>query len=226
MPIAAQRRKTLDHGLFDPHFASVSLLLTGEGNDGSTFFLDRSRWQHTFTVNGDAQIKTDVKLFEGSSYYSGGNGNWINAASSSAFGFANRDFTVEGWFYAPSPSAGNKVVIDFRSSQAYVFGFNAGVTPYYWDGSDKFSSESFSASTWNHVAWVRRSGNMHMYLNGLSVFTPTSSSINSSTASVRIGTDQSGNFAQPIYISNLRITNGVARYVTNFSPPQRPFPRG
>lgn len=221
------RRRILDQTLFDPHFASVSLLLTGEGNDGSTFFLDRSRRRHVFTVNGTSRISTDQSIFPGASCFLGGFGNNIKIASSSAFGVSSTaNFTVEGWFFAPSPSGGNKVAIDFRSSLTYVFGFGNGLTPYYFDSSDKYATASMTASTWNHVAWVRRGGNMHMYLNGTSVFTPTASSRFATAASLTVGTDDADSFSQPIYISNLRITNGVARYIDNFAVPDRPFPRG
>ena len=43
----------------DEYFNDVSLLLYGDGTNGSTAIVDSSKNGHAITVNGDAQISTD-----------------------------------------------------------------------------------------------------------------------------------------------------------------------
>jgi len=59
----------------DPNYSSVSLLLNGNGTNGSTTFTDSSVNNHTITRNGNAQISTTQSKFGGSSMYFDGNGD-------------------------------------------------------------------------------------------------------------------------------------------------------
>lgn len=82
-----------------------------------------------------------------------------------------------------------------------------------------------------------RSGTtVRLFLNGVSQTVTTFGSIgtismNNQNYPVYIGassfdTAQYGNRALNGYIDDLRITNGFARYVANFTPPDQAFPNG
>ena len=59
----------------DPDFANVSLLLHGDGTNGSTTIVDSSSSSKTVTAVGDAQISTAQSKFGGSSIYFDGTGD-------------------------------------------------------------------------------------------------------------------------------------------------------
>jgi len=86
------------------------------------------------------------------------------------------------------------------------------------------NTSSVSANTWYHVAYTRASGTIRLFLNGVQAATTTASgSIN--TWPPVTGYDGPTN-GRPLngYIDDLRITNGYARYTSNFTPPTAALP--
>ena len=61
----------------EPYFHNNSLLLHGDGTNGSTTFKDDSINNHTITAYGNAQISTAQSKFGGSSIYFDGNGDYL-----------------------------------------------------------------------------------------------------------------------------------------------------
>ena len=59
----------------DEYFGDVSLLLYGDGTNGSTAIVDSSSINHAIGVNGNAQISTTQSKFGGSSMYFDGYGD-------------------------------------------------------------------------------------------------------------------------------------------------------
>ena len=87
-------------------------------------------------------------------------------------------------------------------------------------GSSQYTTPS--ADTWYHVAFVRNGNDWALYLNGTAEGTRTglSGSITSSSnGSLDIGRRFSDTYLVDGYIDDLRITKGLARYTSNFTPP-------
>jgi len=84
----------------DTNINEVSLLLHGDGTNGSTTITDSSPTPKTVTAVGDAQISTAQSKFGGSSLFFNNNfANAITTPSNAAFAFDTNDFTVEAWIY-------------------------------------------------------------------------------------------------------------------------------
>jgi hypothetical protein len=83
----------------DPYRSQVSLLLHGDGTNGSTTIVDSSPSPKTVTAVGDAQISTAQSKFGGASIAFDGNGDYLDASSSNQYAIGTEDFTVEGWVY-------------------------------------------------------------------------------------------------------------------------------
>jgi hypothetical protein len=209
----------------DPHFASVVLLLHGDGTNGSTDIIDSSALELTQTANtGVITSTTDPKFGTASLSCSGSNAVTFPAGSHWAFG--NGDFTVEYWIKT-SNTAGQ--IFGLR---AYVQGawnvilYNSRL---YWqrfitDGN--LYSVSFSAylGLWTHVAHVRSGTTHKMYINGIEVSSVTDSyNYNNSSNTLLVGgmSGGNGNFTGGLEI---RVTKGVARYTADFTPPTAAFP--
>jgi len=217
-------------GPTDPDFANVSLLLHGDGTNGSTTIVDSSSSSKTVTAVGDAQISTAQSKFGGSSIEFDGAGDYLTVDSSD-FAFGTGDFTVEFWGYAAAPHQDWRTLVTSRPNTAssinrFWLGVRAnGVLILYTTAFHISSSiNAMPVNAWCHIALVRSNGSAAIYVNGISV--GTGSFTNDLTGSLLGIGDFPVTPTQPFdgYIDDLRITKGVARYTSNFTPPTAPFP--
>lgn len=224
----------------DTDFASVSLLLNFDSynNDDGTggCFTDTSSNALTITPvpNGGPNpvVTTNNPRFGTSSLVASGNGEYIKSptiTSGSVLDLSTGDWTVEGWVL-PAPSTnGNFLRINdpffgegiYGTVQAgahivfQIFGTSTSVTV--------SSSSTSPAGTWSHFALVSNGGVLTAYLNGQG----------SSTAPLPAATPWSGSYLGLGYagvgalftgqLDEFRITKGIARYTSNFTPPTLPF---
>ena len=182
----------------------------------------------TVTVNGNTVISTTVKKLGAGSGYFDGSGDYLSTPTTTDLAFDTGDYTVESWVYLSNLGT-ERCLLDTRATTTdtglylYVsatnfpslFGNNAAIVT---------GSTTLVASTWYHLAAVKSAGTVTLYLNGVSIGTAASAYTVTCPGSVVIGrkigsttNDWNG------YLSNLRITKGVARYTANFTPPREPF---
>ena len=210
-------------GPTDPDFANVSLLLHGDGTNGSTTIIDSSPSPKTVTAVGDAQISTTQSKFGGASMYLDGNGDYLTLPASADFLFPG-DHTIECWIYWDGTYAsGARNIYGTGGSgslgQIGIFeGFGL-----YWGGV--FAYNYPPINQWVHVAASRQGSTVRLFINGVLTASGTqSASIGSSTASAYVGNRADLYHPFKGYIDDFRITKGVARYTANFTPPTAPFP--
>jgi hypothetical protein len=149
-------------------------------------------------------------------------GDYLSIPPNLGFVFGLNDFTIEAWFYIAAGATG--VIFDTRAdvvSLTPLLYIGSSTLRYYISGSDRITSgTTLSTGTWYHVAVVRSSLSSIMYLNGVqtgSSYTDTNNYTLNNTINIGRGVDNS-NFLNG-YIDDLRITKGVARYTTTFTPP-------
>ena len=219
--------------------SNVSLLLLGNGSNGSTTFYDYSAYNHSVTANGDAQNSTAQKKFGLSSMLFDGNGDYVSIGDDTSFDFGSGDFTIEFWVYLNSVS-GNQNFIHKRISsddKNWLFlsvnssgdlRFWATSNSSTWDIADNFSfgNTALSSGQWYHIALVRNGTEIAAYVDGTKASNTitTSASISAGTYDVVIGGDSAASWWLNGYIDDLRITKGVARYTSNFTPPTSQLP--
>lgn len=227
----------------DPYFADVSLLLHMEGADESTTFTDSSDIGHTVTAAGNAQIDTST-----SPYASGtscglfdGTGDYLEIADDSSLDFGTGDFTVEGWVRAASFASVPFLWHKFGAGS----GANAG-----WfieiDASNIYAGKgvasagadyaafacSLSTGVWYYIAITRTGNTLECFLGGtsLGVFTPGGGGIAGNfdnTSPMVLGGGGASFFTSNNLngqLADWRVTKGVRRYTSNFTPPSAPFP--
>jgi hypothetical protein len=214
----------------DPFFFSnVSLLLHGDGPNGSTLIRDSSSRMNTVTAVGNVQISTAQSKFGGASILFDGTNDRLDIANNTAFGFGTGDFTLECWIRTTTK---NTVIFDNRfplgSTVPGVF-FIAAPTGRlsYFDssvGSLAGTTTDCATGQWVHVAFARASGTFRMFANGALEYSGSLASDFGSSRTLRIGEDQGGAADYNGYMDDIRITKGVARYTANFTPPTAPFP--
>jgi len=231
----------------DPFFANVSLLLHGDGANGSTTIIDSSPSPKTVTAFGNAQISTAQSKFGGASIAFDGIGDFLTVPDATANDLPG-DFTIEAWVYFNAYSAsfsGNHGALlvgnyKFQSgpvNQGWQLRVNGTSSSYttinVFTGTTDlvFSAGTFALNTWHHIAASRSGSSLRAFANGTqagSTATNTDSFTHSKSIvrNLRVGEldDSVFKFGVDGYIDDLRITKGIARYTANFTPPTAPFP--
>ena len=217
----------------DPYYNNVSLLLHGNGANGSTAFVDSGPTPKTLTPADNAQISTAIADPFGNNtgvIALDGNGDFLSSPSDVAFsGFNSTNWTLEAWIYVLS--AKDQMIINLTNSLTAIsglgFSVSSGNSLKLDDGvSPGINAGSISMNTWTHVAASRNSGTTSAFINGTLVATSTQTPGISQFAYVGRAGSTSPVFAQFFngYIDELRITKGIARYTSNFAVPTAPFP--
>jgi hypothetical protein len=219
----------------DTNIREVSLLLHGDGANGSTTITDSSLTPKTVTAVGNAQISTAQSKFGGASIAFDGTGDYLAGVTSQADDFnLPGNFTIESWIYLNSTSGTQTIAGKWATGQqAWIFQTTNTSLLIATGNSGTFStlssaSTTWAPSTWYHVGATRSEGNIFLFRNGVLLGTSgnTANATSANTTSViYAGMNQDG--SQQLfngYIDDLRITKGVARYTANFTPPTLPFP--
>lgn len=223
----------------DPYIDNVSLLLHGDGANGSTVFTDSSKAPKTVTPVGGAQIGTAQAKFGGSSMAFNGTTSKLIVPSSTAFDLGDT-YTIELWvrlntlasslglvhrgFYQTTNGAWDGLAFSIRSFPTLMRVYFYGTT--YASEQVIDVPNALTVNTWTHIAMVRNGTNGEVFIDGLS--RGTIAGLNTPAASaqdLRIGVwDYSANSEWlDGCIDDLRITKGVARYTGAFTPPTTPF---
>jgi hypothetical protein len=159
-----------------------------------------------------------------------GTGDALYSTSQSVI-FGTGDFTLEFWIYFNAVNNSTvKFIYDMRNSGATSASFlaqEAANTWTYWNGagtsiSSGFTSSTFTASTWTHVAICRSSGTTRFFVNGTQTNSVGDTS-NYANSTLTFGARYSISDALNGYIDDLRITKGYARYTANFTAPTAAF---
>jgi len=221
----------------DEYFDNVSLLLHGDGTNGSQTIIDSSSSPKTGTAIGNAQISTAQSKFGGSSIVFDKVDDRITYAADNAFAFGTGDFTIEFWAYSRdvqnstqrgymqisqatgglSSNRTNGLVFSQGIGGLGVLAINVNNT---WLNTN---SSVLVVNTWQFITASRQSGTLRLFVDGIICASGTNSS-NIAANNLVVGGYESTNFLYDGYIDDLRITKGVARYTANFTPPTAPFP--
>lgn len=202
----------------DPSWANVSALLHMDGTDGGTSFPDETG--KTWTRTGNVTTQSAVTKFGQSAYFDGLGGN-LAGPSSADFTFGTGDFTIECWSYCTNASS-NRGIFAFNSNMVLYYA-SSGVT-FFFDGSTNLVSAGPNRiGTVNHYALVRASGVVSVWADGIRPGSSSAFTANITSTNMVIGNNTSATGAHLGYIDEFRVTKGVARYTSDFTPPTAPF---
>jgi hypothetical protein len=194
-----------------------------------------TRIPKSVTANGDARISTAQSKFGGASGLFGG-GGYLSSADSGDWCFGTGDFTIDLWArFSVLPAAYNNAVLvaqqqDNANFWAVFVHNNGGTYVFYFYVSSRGSgiismgrntSPSLSTNTWYHFALVRSSGTFYVFQDGLQLGEVMSDAdaIPDFNGLVRIGTRTTSSELLNGWLDELRVSKGVARWTSNFTPP-------
>jgi len=204
----------------DPYFSNVSLLLHGNGTNGSTSIIDSSPSPKTVTAVGNAQISTAQSKFGGSSIALDGTGDELTTTID-PINIRTNPFTIESWLYLNSIF--NFALIGVNSN-FYIITVGSNVLL-----SDalvnniQVSSSILPVFAWFHMALSFDGTTYRLFVNGVLQGSSATLLKNFNLSAIRIGA-YLGGYTLNGYMDDLRITKDVARYTASFAPPTAPFP--
>ena len=155
-----------------------------------------------------------------------GTGDYLTLQSTSDVSFGTGDFTIEFWVKKPDSTQGgffqiSSTVGGFTSSSyanTIAAAWNGGAWQMYGGGVDATGNGSITANAWYHIAVVRSSNTLKMYVNGTSVMSRSDTN-NYSHTYLGINGYYSTTYTNKGQLSNFRVVKGTAVYTGNFTPP-------
>lgn len=237
----ALKPRNKSSGLVDPYFNKVSLLMKMDSAATNANFIDVSGNHPIITPNGLASISEERAKFGARSakFVQGAYGvnNNLTFPSSKSLFLDINDFTIEFWVYLNATGIGYQpfissyaagdatswIILTEASNPLYFYassgaGWNIGIS----------TSAIPEAQKWHHVAVTRRGVVFQLFFNGISVGSTTSAaSIYNTNCTIAVGGYKflpSGQRTFGGYLDEVRITNGVCRYYSNFAVPTMGFP--
>jgi hypothetical protein len=215
----------------DPYYSSISLLLHMDGANNSTTFIDSGPNALAVTAAAGAQIQTDLKKYGSASCFFDGLGDSLTIPANPALALGTGDYTIEGWFYSYTYTYSLRGMIDFRTATTGTNGLmlrenDGGFLVFLNSATLLQTSTGRIPNQWQHIAIVRKDTTVTLYVDGVSQ-TSTTSSANLTDSILRISgfvDTQSSDYAYNGNIDELRITKGIARYNSNFTPPTKAYP--
>lgn len=211
--------------------ANASLLLLGDGTNGSTSIIDSSVNALTVTRIGTPTISTTTfPTGMTSSINLPGTTSYLRVDHSALFNFA-ADFTIEMYVnysahanFGGLFSAAGSMFPGWTGLQMVFNGTADTVTVQGNQNTLLTSSSTLSRNAWNHVALSRVSGVMRLYFNGVEVASANNStSYTNNSAFVYVGSERSPGGNVTGYFSNVRVLNTIGLYAANFTPPALPM---
>ncbi len=198
----------------------TKLMLHCDGADNSTVFTDEIG--KTITVVGNAKISTAQSKFGGASAIFDGSGDYLTTPANADFAFGTGDYTVDMWAYIITWNDGACFCI-VNNSGGFQLG-RSGTTSD-WGTCANAVAWKITASTlpstgaWHHIAVSRSGGTERIFLDGVVVASGSNTYNYTCT-----GTFQVSYTTFHGYIDELRVSKGIARWTSNFTPPTGPYP--
>lgn len=217
----------------DPYWSSVVAVLHGES------LVDSSSTNATITNHGVTINNATYKYGAGSLYFNGS--GYLTMPDNELYNLGSNNFTIEAYIHQTARSGSNGGIIGKQrgtvsygeycfttdSSGKIVFAATTGGEQGgSWNLISITSSIAIPLNAWTHVAVTRSGTTLKLWIGGVCVGTGTASgSITNGTSLLSIGSNKDGGqYSFTGYIDEVRITNGVARYTTSFTPPASAFP--
>lgn len=223
----------------DNDYELGNLCIHSDDSDGSTNIVDSSIRTHSITVHGNAHHEVDQHKFGSSSIYFDGSGDYLSLLSNTDWYLGTGDFTVDFWMNPINGGLGNNyprllqlgpnatngglwiVGQTTNPNKIMVQGYSGGYfTPLN-------SGSTLPNNTWTHVAIVRKNGVFYMFIGGVLKSSDAGhTTYNIVQNAVYIGSNNSGSESYYGYLDEYRVSKGIARWTSNFTPPTSQYKMG
>lgn len=205
----------------DQYYSSTALILTGSEVGNVDNFYDSSPL-HNIPVKNDNPIISFDQYIDGfsSMFFDGISAYLYYSQVFRNIPYNYTAYTIEFWWYPTSLIVNNGVIavsINAKSNNASVITVGANYTV---AGTTLITGIAQPPiNTWRHIAISSNGSSLYLFVNGTLVNTTTVPTTSLSNCSLTIGASSvvPSNFA-PGWIDSFRVTSGVARYTSAFTP--------
>ena len=160
-------------------------------------------------------------------------GDYAGVSNSADFDFGTGDFTIDWWEYRlANSSACSAVCRDNNSYTGYLLGYcdgNSHLQVYMtstgssWNMASAKSLGNLQLNGWHHFAIVRSGNIFYTFQDGVQKDTWSSALAPRTGTSDMLICDYAGYTGFPGYMQELRVSKGIARWTSGFTPPSSPY---
>jgi hypothetical protein len=207
----------------DAYFNNVVLLIQANTTLGSSTILDSSRYAHQLFSTAVGLDNTQSLFSKESIKITPNASSQISMAMDASVLIAG-DFTYEFWIYSSS-NAQQYDLLRLGTSVAGEFSlFMKNGSVYAEYGTNIFNlGAQIPKGSWVHVAFTRSAKKLNTWVGGQLVGSITLEGALGSSGNLSIGSGFATQDLAPVYLSEIRLTNGVARYTQGFDTPATTF---
>ena len=189
---------------------------------------DSSPSAHTLTATGATEVSAAQKKFGTKSIKFTATADTVTIPDHADF-TPDGDFTIDVWFYfastVPTTSffykqsvdANNSAILSLSSGTLAFAIIESSTTEINLTGTPTITTDA-----WHHVAAVRGGDDWYLFFDGVQLATVNKSYVFPDLAA-GITLQGTGSASQDVYFDELRLLNGRAAWVNNFTPPTRPY---
>ncbi len=212
----------------DPYWDNVSLLIVGNGANGTTTNIkDSSKNNLPITVHSGTIISTGQSKYGSGSILA--NSGYLSTPSTAVLQLNSTSFTIEGWVY-PTGGSSYRSFLSKRTggTAEYEVGMGPSGYLYVYIGMVVYqTATAITLNTWTYITVTYDGTNLRLFQNGNLLLTQSMSGAGSGTGFL-VFFREAGTLQQQYvgYLYDVRITKSVARYTSTFTPPTEPFPIG
>lgn len=188
--------------------------------------------------SGGVTFSNVIAKFGYSGLFTAASSQYLSTPDSADWFFGTGDFTIDLWIYPnslPGAAAFTYVISQYgtiTADRAWIIDINNNVLEFNYNSGGAViqggaSSAALTTGQWYHVAVVRSGNNFTLYLNGTATGAATvdANTLVDSTTELEIGQGNgvvAGRYFDG-YMDEIRISKGVARWTSNFTPPTAPY---
>jgi hypothetical protein len=215
----------------------TKLMLHCDGANGSTVFTDSSGTGKTISRGGsNVLVQTDASKFGGASGRFPQTG-YLTSPNHADWDWGTGAFTIDFWIRPGVLSGDQNVMHRWQASQMigtfWIYLPSGSTLRFYaasqggsWDMVNSLTMGTLTVNTWSHIAVVRSGNTFYTFNNGVQQGTATSSlAVQATGTALWIGARESpsvGNYLNA-WLDEIRISKGIARWTSNFTPPALPY---
>ena len=187
---------------------------------------DESGQKHELTMVG-TPIENATGKFNGAWEFNGTT-DYLSFADSTDWDFGTNDFTVDFWMNTTNKTVqlNSRCTVTNGAGLGTTFAIRihevSGAMLFVIGGSGINGTIAVDDGNWHHVALVRSGTTAVLYIDGVLDVSSTNS-INIAGTLLRIGNDSNNQGHWDGKIDELRISKGIARWTSNFTPPTSPY---